>query len=202
MKQPIIFILLVILCCFYNESIASIHQEREALCSLQEDDHYIGDLNAPIVMIGYTSFSCHACASFHKELLPKLKKEYIDKGKLLYIFRDYPSNKQGLDGAIFANCFKDRYIEVSEILYERQSKWIFRKDCQKTLIKSARLFGYDQVALENCFNDQQFIDKILTKSYQAKETLGIDSTPIFFLNGKKISGILSWKKLQNLIDKE
>ena len=202
MKRCIIYISSIIICFFNYTVLASVHHEREALCSLQEDDRYIGDKNAPNVMIGYTSFSCHACASFHKELLPKLKKEYIDKGKLLYIFRDYPSNKQGLDGAIFANCFEGQHLDISNILYERQSKWIFRKDCQKTLIKSARLFGYDQVGLENCFNDKEFIDKILTKAYQAKETLGIDSTPIFFLNGKKISGVVSWKKLQNLIDKE
>ncbi|RST62190.1 hypothetical protein EIC27_06525 [Candidatus Aquarickettsia rohweri] len=88
------YILLFIL--FFLISTISYADNVEAnklqILKLKEDDHYIGNTKAKVTIVTYSSLSCPGCATFHENILPKIKKDYIDSGKLLYIFRDYPNN--------------------------------------------------------------------------------------------------------------
>lgn len=73
----------------------------------------LGDENAPVVIEEYASLSCNHCASFHKDTFPKLKEEYIDTGKVYFIYNDFPLNASALDGAMVARCMPEKIISNS-----------------------------------------------------------------------------------------
>ena len=102
--------------------------EKSALL-LSEKDFVIGDENAPITIIEYASMSCSHCADFHVNTLPQLKDEYIDTGKVKFVFRDFPFNYPALLGSMTMRCISDsvRY-DYMNALYKLQKNWVVREN--------------------------------------------------------------------------
>ena len=173
---------------FVGVSVAQDYPNESEILRFVENDHYIGDLNAKVVLIEYSSLSCPGCAFFHEEVLPKIKEDYINSGKVLYIFRDYPVNEQGLYGAILLRCFGHKYFEVLDILFKSQKNWVFRKNFKAMLGNIAKLSGLDSNQLNQCFDDKQMAHNIQKTAYISMKVLDINSTPTFFINGDKITG--------------
>ncbi|MFQ3306802.1 MAG: protein-disulfide isomerase [Candidatus Midichloriaceae bacterium] len=176
-KYILIFIFII------NNSFAN---DRSELLQLNTGDNYLGNKDAKIIMIEYSSLSCTGCSIFHEELFPKIKKDYIDKGLLLYILRDYPTNDPALYGSIFANCFKPNYFNIITLLLKNQKNWAFRKDYKTSLKNIAKLSLYDTKTLTNCFENKVLSDDIVKKSFESMTALDIKYTPTFFINGKQI----------------
>ena len=64
----------------------------------------IGDANAPIKIYEYASLTCGHCATFHMEVLPDLKKQYVDKGLVQFYFRPFPLDPYAMTGAMLVQC--------------------------------------------------------------------------------------------------
>ena len=94
----------------------------------------IGSLDAPVTIVEYSSLSCPHCASFHKDTLPTLKKDYIDQGQVKFVFHDFPLNKPALAGSLLLKCIPiaERY-DFMELLFEQQASWAFEGDYQTKL---------------------------------------------------------------------
>ena len=170
------------------------------LLKLRKNDHYLGNINAPIVMIEYSSVSCPHCANFHINIFKEFEKKYIQTSKVLYIYRDMPFNKPGLMGAILAHCTDQQYINYISILMNSQSMWIYSEDYEKSLTNIAKLGGFKESKIMACFKDQQSIDQLIKDSMDAIQTLKIDATPTYFINKKKYERPVTLQELSKYID--
>tara|TARA_Y100000768_G_scaffold289897_1_gene223993 strand:- start:165 stop:776 length:612 start_codon:yes stop_codon:yes gene_type:complete len=183
---------------------ASILAKNQSLLEIQENDFYIGDPEAPITIIEYASMSCSHCANFHNDTLEDLKKEYIDTGKVKFIFRDFPFNYPALAGSMMMRCVPDnvRY-DYMNALYKLQKNWVNR-DNSKTraeLYKIMQSGGMKQEEFDACLSDVNLENDLLEGVMNAQGEFNIRSTPSFIINGALYSGNKNIKEFRQIIEK-
>jgi protein-disulfide isomerase len=156
----------------------------------------MGDENAPITVIEYASMTCPHCAHFSEATFPELKKRYIDTGKVRYILREFPLDQLAAAGFILARCAgPDKYFPLVETLFAQQRDWVVQRPLAP-LMAIAKQAGLSQQAFEACLSNQELIDKMEKVRSQASEKFGVNSTPTFFVNGKRLPGALSIEELE------
>src|SRR5216684_2159687 len=163
-------------------------------------DMALGPANASVTITEYASMTCPHCAAFNDNVFPKIKSEYIDSGKIRYVFREFPLDIKAAAGSMLARCIaKDdagRYFAVVDLLFKQQNEWV-TKNTTETLTRIS------QQAVEDCLKDQALLDKIAADQKFANEVLKVNSTPTFFINGEMIRGETSFeefdKKIKSLL---
>lgn len=170
------------------------------------DDIVLGKPDAPITIFEYASLSCPHCAEFDKEILPQIKKDWIDTGKARLIFRDFPLNAQALHAAVLAHCAPaDEFYPFVDLLFGNQDTWLRAEDIDAALGKLGVLGGVTPEKFAACQADKPLSDKILSAQLQASHDYDVSSTPTFFINGHKIEGALPYtefaKTLNDLMPK-
>ncbi len=154
---------------------------------LLPDDRLMGDENAPAVLIEYASLSCPHCARFHGSMLPSIKQDWIDEGKLLYVYRDFPLNAPALWAAMIALCLEgDAYFAFLDILYKQQRSWLQSEDPGVALFELSQLAGFDKERFEACIADEATFNRLVSGIEYAEATYGVDATPTLILNGEKV----------------
>jgi protein-disulfide isomerase len=169
-------------------------------------DMALGPANAPVTITEFASMTCPHCAAFNEAVFPKIKSEYIDTGKIRYVFREFPLDIKAAAGSMLARCIakgdSGKYFAVIDMLFKQQNDWV-TKNTTETLIRIGKQAGLSQQAVENCLKDQALLDKIAADQKYASEVLKVDSTPTFFINGEKIKGETSFaefdKKIKSLL---
>jgi protein-disulfide isomerase len=165
-------------------------------------DMALGPADAPVTIVEFASMTCPHCAAFNKEVFPKLKSEYIDTGKIRYVFREFPLDVKALAGSMLARCIaKDdagKYYAVVDLLFRQQNDWVV-KNTTDTLTRIGKQAGLSQQAVEDCLKDQVLMDKVAADQKYAAEVLKVDSTPTFFINGEKIKGETSFEEFDKKI---
>jgi protein-disulfide isomerase len=166
-------------------------------------DMAIGSANAPVTVTEFASMTCPHCAAFDEKVFPKIKSEYIDSGKVRYIFREFPLDIKAAAGSMLARCIaKDdggKYFAVVDMLFRQQNDWVM-KNTTETLTRIGKQAGLSQQAVEDCLKDQALLDKIAADQKYASEVLNVDSTPTFFVNGEKIKGDTSFEEFSKRIN--
>lgn len=142
----------------------------------------IGDADAPVTMLEFSSLSCPHCARFHNEVLGPLKKDYVDTGKVRIVFMDFPLNRQALDASLLTRCVdtSSRY-DFMNMLFEQQDQWAFEENHRDKLVQYAALVGLSRDAAEACMNDIAGERELLTTMRMASERYAINSTPTFII---------------------
>jgi len=164
---------------------AEILSTEEAL-----SERVIGDPAAPITIIEYASLTCPHCATFHAESLPQLKKDWIETGKAKLIYRDYPLDKYAATGAMIARCApKDKYFIFLNAFYAQQNNWSRAQDPVKVLTQLAGLGGMSKDDVDACLANEALQDGILQMRLEGQMEYGVDSTPSFVVNGKKVTNL-------------
>ena len=164
-------------------------------------DHVLGEPDAPVTIIEYASLSCNHCADFHNTVFPALKEQYINTGKVRFIFRDFPFNAPALRGAMLAHCAgSQRYYTFLKVLFRTQDKWAFNKEFMKNLQTVAELGGMGGDAFTKCMADTDLETRIITTKKEGFENFEVKATPTFLINGKKITGSRSIEELATIID--
>jgi protein-disulfide isomerase len=165
-------------------------------------DMALGPANAPVTITEYASMTCPHCAAFNEAVFPKIKAEYIDTGKIRYVFREFPLDIKAAAGSMLARCIaKDdaaKYFAVVDMLFKQQNEWV-AKNTTETLTRIGKQAGLSQQAVENCLKDQSLLDKIAADQKYANEVLKVNSTPTFFLNGEMIKGETSFEEFDKRI---
>jgi protein-disulfide isomerase len=151
-------------------------------------DLWLGDAKAPITVIEYASMTCSHCADFNVHAFPKLKADYIDKGKVRFVLREFPLDPLAAAGAMLARCSGDKREAMVELLFQQQSNWAFVKNPLEGLRNTIKQTGMTTAAFDACLNDQGLFDKIAAIRDMADKKLGVNSTPTFFINGDKHPG--------------
>jgi protein-disulfide isomerase len=156
----------------------------------------LGDANAPITVIEYASMTCPHCAHFSMTTFPELKKRYIDTGKVRFIFREFPLDRLALAGFVLARCAgPDKYFPVIETLFAQQRDWVVQKPLQP-LLAIFKQVGMNEQTFNSCLDNQQLAEGIDKVRSQAAEKFGVNSTPTFFVNGKRVNGALSIEEME------
>lgn len=163
-------------------------------------DRSLGSADAKVVIVEYASTTCPHCAKFHAESFPTVKKDYIDSGKVRFIFREFPLNDVDLAAVMLARCApEDQYFPLIEIYFEQQETWT-KGNPRNELFKIAQLAGFTQESFETCLKNEQVAKGILEGSERARTEFGVDSTPTFFINGEVVHGAQSTEEFTKLID--
>ena len=165
-------------------------------------DMALGPADAPVTITEYASMTCPHCAAFNATVFPKIKAEYIDTGKIRYVFREFPLDIKAAAGAMLARCIaKDdagKYFTVVDLLFRQQNDWVV-KNTTDTLTRIGKQAGLSAQAVDACLKDQALLDKITADQKYASEVLKVDSTPTFFVNGEKIKGETSFEEFDKKI---
>jgi len=160
----------------------------------------LGSATAPVTIIEYASMTCPHCAHFASTTLPELQKRYIDTGKVRFIFREFPLDALAAAGFMLARCAgNDKFMPVVDTLFAKQREWMVEKPIEP-LRGIAKQFGFTQQSFDECLANQKVLDGIQDVRDRAAEKLGVNSTPTFFINGKKLSGDQSIEALAKEID--
>jgi protein-disulfide isomerase len=153
-------------------------------------DIALGDANAPNTIVEYASMTCTHCAQFHSMVSPELKKKYIDTGKARFILREFPLDGLAVAAFMLARCAgPDRYYPMVDGLFETQSTWaVPGADGKEKLLLIAKQAGFSQDRFDKCLADKELFNKIVEVRQRGHEKFGVDSTPSFFIDGKRLSG--------------
>ncbi len=149
----------------------------------------LGNADAPVTIVEYSSLTCPHCGAFHRETLPDLTEKYIDKGLVKIYFRPFPFDPYATAGAMLAYCVPPRaQVSFLDILFKRQSQWIQAEKPMDALQAMAKQAGLSETDFVVCLKDQKRLDGVRDIQSRAAEELGVRSTPTFFINGEKIEG--------------
>jgi len=165
-----------------------------------DGDIVLGSDKAPVTIIEYASMTCPHCAHFSTTTFPELQKRYIDTGKVRFIFREFPLDALAAAGFMLARCAgKDKFMPVVETLFAKQPEWMVKQPVEP-LKAIAKQFGFTEQSFDQCLANQQLLDNIQAVRDRAAEKLGVNSTPTFFVNGKKLTGDQPIDALAKVID--
>jgi protein-disulfide isomerase len=175
---------------------AGLAQAADQVPTLAPDDSILGKAEAPITIFEYASLTCPHCAEFDQETFPKVKSEWIDPGKARLVFRDYPLDQMALKAAMLARCAPpDKFFSFIDVLFRSQMSWAAAGSAEavlQALSRIARLGGISEDKFNACINDKALNDRILNERLVAQQQYGVESTPTFFVNGKKVVGALPY----------
>ncbi len=176
---------------------AAIVPVEEALSEMS-----MGPDNAPVTMIEYSSLGCPHCAAFHRDTLPKIKKEYIDTGKVRLVYRDFPFGTPALAASMIARCAgRDKFFGFIEIIYRSQDQWSRSRQPLAELARVARFGGMSETDVEECLKLQELLIGIRRIAAAAQETYKVKSTPTFIIGKKTISGAMSYENFKKVFDR-
>ena len=189
MKKTILLILIIL------ELSIKVNAEINRIVSGQDD--------AKITIIAYESLTCSHCASFHKEIYPLLKKEFIDTGLVRIEFRHFPLDIAAFNASKIAQCKKDQGLEILESLYSNQQAWVKGntvEDINNNLKRFIEKEGF-KINYEKCINDKEIEDFVLNDRIEGSKNFKVNATPTIIINDKKFEKSLNYKNLKKTLEK-
>jgi protein-disulfide isomerase len=172
-------------------------------------DRTMGNPKAPVTLIEYGAPTCNICAYFNANEFPQLKREYIDTGKVFYVFRVFPLRPMDGDVEKMARCLpEDKYFPFIDLLWRNQPKWDAAEypgiaDPHAALIQEARVAGMSAEQAEQCIASKAEDERINKVSAEAEQKYNLSGTPMFVIDGvPQPSGALPYADLAKLLDAE
>lgn len=165
----------------------------------------LGDIDAPIKVIEYASFTCPHCATFHLSTLKQLKTEYVDTGKVHFTYRDVFFDRFGLWASMMARCAgPERFFGISDMLYEQQRDWLAGGDpatIVAALRKIGKVAGLTDEDLDTCMSDGDKAKALVAWYQQKAGAHEINSTPSLIIDEEKFSN-MSFDDLSKIFDEK
>lgn len=161
----------------------------------------LGNPNAKVTVVEYASVTCPHCAKFFTESFPMLKKDYIDTGKIKYIYRDLPTPPRELSFAAsqLARCVpNNKGLNMIEMLFKNQEAWMSAPDT--TLRGYAQLAGMSSADFDACMKNEAIYKDLTQAVERASSVYKVESTPTFFVGETKVAGE-EYAPLKKAIDK-
>ena len=145
----------------------------------------IGNKDAKVTIIEYASASCPHCRDFFANVYVPLKKDYIDTGKVRFIFREFPHNDLGLAGFMVARCAPpEKYFPIVDVIFQTQDKWT--ADPLNGLKEIAKQAGMTADAFDACLKNEKIAKGIIEAKERAEKVAKVTGIPTVFINGVKI----------------
>ena len=160
----------------------------------------VGDPSG-VAVVEYGSLTCPHCATFSREIFPELKKDYIDTGKVRFIFREFSRNSLDVAAFLLARCVgDDKAFAAIELLFSQQDKWAFVDKPLEPLIAAMRPAGLTHDQAMACLKDQSKADAMVAVGKRATDEIKMTGTPTFVIDGKVYGGELSIDQLKAILD--
>jgi protein-disulfide isomerase len=164
-------------------------------------EYELGKASAKVTVIEYASLTCPHCAHFAQDNFPTLKKDYIDTGKIKYIYRDYPLDGLAAAAALIARCAPgDRGFTLIELLFKNQLTWVQAPSPIEPLRMYAKQTGMSDADVDACLKNQGILDSIRSVQSTADSLYKVAATPTFLIGDDRVDGA-DYDKLKALIDK-
>jgi protein-disulfide isomerase len=165
----------------------------------EEGDMEMGPKDAKVTIVEYGSASCPHCAAFYKDVFVKLKPDYIDTGKVRFIFREFPHNDQGLAAFMLARCApKEKYFALLDTFFTTQATWV--PDAFNGLKNIAQQAGVSATDFEACLKNEKVAKGILDVREKGAKQYGVNGIPTIFVNGKALEGEQTYDGMKAIID--
>jgi protein-disulfide isomerase len=160
----------------------------------------LGEADAPVTIVEYASMSCPHCAAFHETVFADLKAKYIDTGKVRFLFREFPHNNPGYPPAMVARCApENRFFEVVDAYFDRQEEWLSSPDIMQAIRGIAKEHGFTDQSFDACTSNQALFEA-LKEGRERGAAFGVQGTPTFFINGKKLQDAPSLANIEKEIE--
>jgi len=167
---------------------------------VKPDDMVLGSPDAKVTMVEYASLTCPHCANFHINTLPGLKRDYIDKGLVKLVYRDFPLDGLALRASMMAQCSgPDRYFGFLELLFGRQVQWATAKDPLEGLAAIGKIGGMTDEEFKACLTDKTVEQTVLSEALEGEKTYAVRATPTLFIDGLRYSA-MSFEQLRAILD--
>ena len=184
--------------------------EQAPLINMKGMEVGIGNSKAPLTIVMYYSLTCPHCHDYQVDEIPKIKAEFIDKGLVYFIYRDFPTDANAVKAAKIAWCHgTQQYLAFARKLLETQDKWVpidvaKLKEADKNLVKIAKDLGISEVDYKKCLSNETIEASILRSSFEAQKTYSINAAPAFLVNNEYYDGIVTAdyirEKLHKMMD--
>jgi protein-disulfide isomerase len=164
----------------------------------------VGKADAPVTIVEYADLTCPACAAFHTTVLPSVKEKYLDTGKAKLIFREFPTNTPAMIAFMTVRCVApDRAPPLISALFSHQEDWrgaASFDQLREKLFAYGQQVGLTRQAFNTCVpsakngkieltpSQQKLAGDISSVRERGNEGFGVNATPTFFVNGKKLTG--------------
>jgi protein-disulfide isomerase len=186
---------LAVLAALFVSTQSAVAQEANDIDTSDIIEMVLGNPDAEVTVVEYASFTCPHCASFHAGSFKDLKKDFIDTGKIKFVYREVYFDRQGLWAAIVARCgegAENRYFGIADMIYKNQRVWARQED-PAAIVDSLRRFGktagLTDTQLDQCFSDADTAQKLYARYLQLAEEDSVKSTPTFIINGELYSNM-------------
>ena len=162
-----------------------------------------GDKKAKITIIAYESLTCSHCATFHKDVYPQLKKDYIDTGLVKIEFRHFPLDVAAFNASKISQCNQNESLKILESLYSNQQSWIKGNTVEEVndnLKKFLKNEGFN-LDFEKCINNKEIEDFVLNDRIEGTKNFKVNATPTIIINNEKFEKTLNYKNLKKTLEK-
>ncbi len=161
----------------------------------------LGRKDAPVTIIKYASLTCRYCRKFQLEVFPKLKRNYIDTGKVRFIIRGFPIGRSSGNAAIALQCADpSKQFSLYGKFMAQQSSWVSQEVRLDAIYKIAQQVGLSRARFDACLQNQDMI-KNLKQVKDRGRMLGVIGTPNFFIQNELVKSVLTYDELSKRIDK-
>jgi protein-disulfide isomerase len=183
-----------------HQALAQSVAEAELMQPGPLGEESMGSDKAPVTIIEYASMTCPHCAHFALNTFPQIKEKYIDTGKVRFILREFPFDPVAAAAFMLARCAgKDKFFPVVDLLFRTQTTWAVDEPL-KPLLATVKQAGFTEESFKECLANQKVLDGVEWVRKRATEQFKVDSTPTFFINGKKYTGAMSFEDMEKVID--
>ena len=160
----------------------------------------LGRPDAPVSVIEYSSLGCGHCAAFHASVLPRIKRDYVDAGKVRWTIRDFPLGQLPLAGAMIARCAgPDAYPALLDVLFRTQDAWMSDAAPIAALERIARQAGLDKKRFDACLDDKKLIEGLISRAREVEKI--VSGTPTFLINGERVVGMMPYEEFAAVLER-
>ena len=193
--KKIFILLFTIIVCFNNNLFAENSDKIKRI--------FEGNKDAKITIIAYESLTCGHCANFHKEVYPKLKEEFIDRGLAKIEFRNFPLDMAALNASKIAHCNNDGNSDLLHILFSTQKKWAKGENLEEANNHLKKVLSDEEINIdfEKCITEKNIEDYVLNDRIEGVKKFKINATPTIIINDKKFDKTLNYKNLKKYLEK-
>lgn len=165
-------------------------------------DVVIGRPDAPITIVEYASMTCDHCAAFHEKTYPSLKRDYLDTGKAKLIVREFPFDPRAVAAFMLARCTPgdNGRTAMVDTLFSQSESWAHAENASEKLLAVAKMAGMTNDTFKACLSDTELQSKVVATKDRGENEFGVDSTPTFFIDGKKYRGALPPEQMAAILD--
>ncbi len=170
------------------------------LCTVHAEIEF-GNIEAPVTITEYGSYTCGYCVRFHKEVLPLIQSFYIETGKVRYIYQEFPIDSAAMQAAVATQCADSKYkYKLHNALYHSVGDWSQSENINLSIIKIAVSLGMDTESFAICLNDPEQLQNVKNAKEEAIFNHDVSVTPTFFINDKVMRGMQEFEEMEFLIE--